>query len=55
MKTRELFMRLIVNASSKKDIEKVFAYFEKKNIDLKTEIGDDYLRTAANKYFVYPD
>jgi predicted metalloprotease with PDZ domain len=55
MDKRQLFLDLIIRARSKKDIDKIFDYFNKKNIDLEKEIGEDYLRTAVRKYFTYPE
>jgi len=55
MDTRELFLDLIIKARSKKDIDKIFDFFNKKNIDLKKEVGEDYLSTAVRKYFTYPE
>ena len=42
-------------ANSKKDIDKIFDSFAKKNIDLEKEVGEDYIRTAMRDYFTYPE
>jgi low temperature requirement protein LtrA len=50
IKHREIFFDLIGRAKTKKQINKILDYFDKKKID----VGDDYTSMAAAKYMDVP-